>query len=210
MATAAAAAAASGSGGASPSPGPSAASPLGTPRHSTAAAGAAAIASPRHTRLGGGIATPDWDDARSEASGVSYGAHSSGAPSSAAAGNTTPVAAMPLAAVTADGGGAAAAAAVAEAPPLMRLGLHLERRADVRRLADGLVRAVQRAGDDLAAAVDEVRQLRANNGALAAQLAAAGGAGIDALRQQLEAVRCSCGFASRNLAVDMLLRPWRN
>ena len=40
-----------------------------------------------------------------------------------------------------------------------------------------LLRGVRQAGDDLAAAVDEVRQLRANNGALAAQLAAAAGGG---------------------------------
>lgn len=56
-----------------------------------------------------------------------------------------------------------------------------------------LARSVRQAGDDLVAAVDEVRQLRANNAALAAQLsAAAGGGGPGAweeAQRQLAAVR---------------------
>jgi hypothetical protein len=39
----------------------------------------------------------------------------------------------------------------------MRLGLKLEQRGDVRRLVDVLARRVRQAGDDLAAAVAEVR-----------------------------------------------------
>jgi hypothetical protein len=42
----------------------------------------------------------------------------------------------------------------------MRLGLRLEQRLDVKRLADGLARRVRQAGDDLAAAVAEVRPVR--------------------------------------------------
>jgi hypothetical protein len=39
----------------------------------------------------------------------------------------------------------------------MRLGLRLEQRSDVRRLVDLLSRRMRQAGDDLAAAVAEVR-----------------------------------------------------
>lgn len=64
------------------------------------------------------------------------------------------------------------------------------------RLVETLSRAVTQAGDDLAAAVNEISQLRANNGALAAQLAAAtrggsggGPGGWEEVARQLEAVR---------------------
>src|SRR5689334_12490866 len=59
-----------------------------------------------------------------------------------------------------------------------RLGLKLEQRGDVRRLVEQLGVRVRQAGADLAAAVNEIQQLQANNSALVAQLAAAtGGAG---------------------------------
>ena len=54
-----------------------------------------------------------------------------------------------------DGGGATAA---------MRLGLKLEQRGDVRRLVDVLARRVRQAGDDLAAAVAEVRMILLRRG----------------------------------------------
>jgi hypothetical protein len=49
----------------------------------------------------------------------------------------------------------------------------LEQRADVRRLVEVLSQRVNRGSADLAAAVNEVQQLTANNAALAAQLKAA-------------------------------------
>jgi hypothetical protein len=54
-----------------------------------------------------------------------------------------------------DGSGATAA---------MRLGLKLEQRGDVRRLVDVLARRVRQAGDDLAAAVAEVRMILLRKG----------------------------------------------
>lgn len=52
----------------------------------------------------------------------------------------------------------------------MRLGLRLEQRADIRRLVEVLSRRVRQAGDDLAAAVNEIQQLQVNNSSLVAQL----------------------------------------
>eukprot|EP00775_Hariotina_reticulata_P003235 gene3235-3512_t len=60
--------------------------------------------------------------------------------------------------LAADGGGGsmmAAAGGVAGAGGVMRLGLRLEQRSDVRRLVDLLSRRIRQAGDDLAAAVAE-------------------------------------------------------
>jgi hypothetical protein len=148
-------------------------------------------------------AVPDWDDARSEVSAASY--NTGPAALDGASGSvTTPRSAgppslgggaPPHALMAADGGGGGPPGDPPSA--VMRLGLRLEQRSDVRRLVDGLARGVRQAGDDLAAAVDEIHQLRANNGALAAQLAAATGGGgpgaWEELQRQLAAVSWSPG-----------------
>lgn len=73
----------------------------------------------------------------------------------------------------------AASPSSSAATTVMRLGLRLEQRADVRRLVDVLAGRLGQATSDLAAAVHEVHQLQANNAALAAQLeAAAAGGGL--------------------------------
>lgn len=78
-------------------------------------------------------------------------------------------------------------------PPLPTL--RAPRRPAARRLVDTLSRSVRQTSDDLAAAVGEIRQLRANNAALVAQLAGAGGAGGEGrpLEEALAAVSKGMG-----------------
>eukprot|EP00877_Chromochloris_zofingiensis_P005919 jgi/Chrzof1/1580/Cz10g13080.t1 len=101
----------------------------------------------------------DFDDARSEMSA------NSSIPST-----STPMTDMGMAPGFDAMRSAAGTPEVSTSPSIMRLGLRLEQRADIRRLVEVLSRRVRQAGDDLAAAVNEIQQLQVNNSSLVAQL----------------------------------------